>query len=307
MIRVLTAGCVLVALAGCGGNDEVSAERSAPPVETVRALTWADVSATLEPGLDPSSSNPCQRGDPSCLDLLIAEMQRRVDLLAAACDHDVAFALMYLRTTEASRRNVASGRFEDPAAMAHFTAWFGRYYLDAYDRWHEGRAGTVPVAWQRAFAAADRRAVRAMGNLLLGMNAHITRDLAFAVSEVVREPTSEVDPDFLLFSMIIQEISEQTMTELTERFDPELAGATIPLVLGARPSVGALSLAWRTEAWQRGNALAAAAETERPALAEQIEDDAAARADLMLPSVVYPPLVDGPERRDAYCAAQLGS
>jgi hypothetical protein len=306
VIRVLAGGCVLVALAGCGGDDKVSAPRSAPPVETVRAVTWADVSATLEPGLDLTSTNPCQRGDLRCLDLLIAEMQRRADLLAAACDHDVAFAVMYLRTTEASRRNVAAGRFEDPAAMAHFTAWFGRYYLDAYDRWHEGRTDKVPVAWQRAFEAADRRAVRSLGDLLLGMNAHITRDLAYAVSDLVREPTSEVDPDFLLFSTILQEISEQTMSELTARFDPELAGAAIPLVLGARPSFGALIAVWRTEAWQRGNALAAADETERAALEESIETDAAARADLMLPSVLYPPLVDGPERRDTYCAAHRG-
>jgi hypothetical protein len=306
-MRLLTAACVLVALAGCGGDEKVSEQSTAEPVETVRALTWSDVSATLRPGLDASSSNPCQRGDPSCLDLLIAEMQRRADLLAAACDHDVAFALMYLRTTEASRSNVASGRFEDPAAMAHFTAWFGRYYLNAYDAWHEGRADAVPDAWRRAFEAADRRAVRSMGNLLLGMNAHITRDLAYAVSELVREPASEIDPDFLLFSRIIEEISEQTMTELADRFDPELAGAAIPLVLGARPSVGALTIAWRTEAWQRGNALAAADETERAALAEQIETDAAGRAELMLPSILYPPLVDGPERRDAYCAAQRGS
>ena len=160
MIRLRAATCILV-LAGCGGSgDGVSEQRSAPPVETVRAFSWADVSATLKPGLDTSSSNPCQRGDESCLDLLIAEMQRRADLLAAACDHDVAFAVMYLRTTEASRRNVASGRFEDPPAMAHFTAWFGRYYLDAYDRWHEGRADTVPVAWRRAFEAADGRCGR---------------------------------------------------------------------------------------------------------------------------------------------------
>jgi hypothetical protein len=99
VIRLRAAACILVALAGCGGGDDVSEQGSAPPVETVRALSWAGVSATLKPGLDTSSSNPCQRGDLRCLDLLLTEMQQRVDLLAAACDHDVAFALMYLRTT----------------------------------------------------------------------------------------------------------------------------------------------------------------------------------------------------------------
>ena len=109
-------------------------------------------------------------------------MHRRLAPLAARCDHDALFAQMYLRTTEAFWAAARAGRFRHRAAMAHLDAWFARYYLDARDTWHAGRRASVSQAWQVAFRASAARSVRGMGDLLLGMNAHISRDLAHVVA-----------------------------------------------------------------------------------------------------------------------------
>ena len=52
-----------------------------------------------------------------------------------------------------------------------------------------GRA-LVPEAWRIAFDAADHETVATLGDILLGMNAHISRDLPFALAR-----TGLVEPD----------------------------------------------------------------------------------------------------------------
>lgn len=293
--RRLAACALALALAGaCGGTD---GDRPAAP------QSWREVEATLGPHLEPSSPNPCQSGEPACFDLVLGEMRRRAERLAAACDHDALFALMYLRTTEAIRDVASDGAFGDPRAVAHVAAWFARFYFDAYDAWHAGRRDDVPGAWRISFEAADRREVRAMGNLLLGLNAHIGRDLAFAVAETAPAPGQEVDPDFRLVSEIIRRISGDVVLELADRFDPTLRAAALPLELDGARTLGELVDVWRLEAWHNGMALLRADGDRREALAAGLEADSRARALLVLPAVAYLPVVEGPEERDAHCAA----
>jgi Family of unknown function (DUF5995) len=113
----------------------------------------------------------------------------------------------------------------------------------------------VPRAWQVAFGAAARRSVRGLGDLLLGMNAHITRDLAFTVADLEHGQRRAVDPDFALFTKLIESKSVAAVAELSARFDPVLKLAEVPLALGGRRTLGELIGVWRTEAWRNGIAL----------------------------------------------------
>ena len=107
-------------------------------------------------------------------------MNRRFDPLADSCDHDAIFALSYLRTTEEYRRTIEDPDFfEDTGFVNHEDAVFAAYYFDAYDDWRHDRTTEVPPAWRIAFQAADDGEVSAAGNMFLGMNAHIQRDLPF--------------------------------------------------------------------------------------------------------------------------------
>jgi Family of unknown function (DUF5995) len=232
-------------------------------------------------------------------------MRRRVARLAAACNHDALFAQLYLRTTEAFWAAARAGRFRHRATMAHFDAWFARYYLRAYDVWHSSRRSSVPGAWQVAFGNSAGRAVRGIGNLLIGMNAHISRDLAHTVADLATGPGARVDPDFALFTRVIQSIAGQAIAEIATRFDPTVALARIPVALGPK-SFGAVIALWRTEAWRNGIALRDARGAARAAVDRRIEATSVLRADAIVAGTAYLPLVQSSRSRDVYCAAHTG-
>src|SRR3546814_5914805 len=88
-------------------------------------------------------------------------MARRVQPLNDACDHNVLFGLMSLRTTEQYRVSATQpGFFSDPAFINHQDAVFARYYFEAWDAYRAGDMAATPRAWQIAFSAADNRMVR---------------------------------------------------------------------------------------------------------------------------------------------------
>src|SRR5258706_5450036 len=112
-------------------------------------------------------------------------MTRRFDLLDATCDHNLLFSLTYLRTTEEYRRAVVEPDFfSDPNFINHQDANFARMYFDAWDAYRAGALGNVPRAWQLAFRTADQKQVNGTGNLLLGMSAHVNRDLPFVLAAI---------------------------------------------------------------------------------------------------------------------------
>ena len=143
---------------------------------------WDRIAKTLTPALDPTSTNPCNRGSVGCIDAALKEMKRRERALTASCDHNVMFAYTYRMTTAAFRAGWPRD-FASPAYIAHLDGTFAEYYFDAYDTWSSGR-GTVSEAWRIAFDAAHARSVSGLGDMLLGINAHISRDLPFVLADV---------------------------------------------------------------------------------------------------------------------------
>ncbi|MGE0600796.1 MAG: DUF5995 family protein [Dehalococcoidia bacterium] len=282
---------ICAGLVACNGDDD--AQSSVP--------TWESVAKDLKPGLDVASANPCQSGERSCLDIVANEMQRRLKPLAESCNHNALFATMYLRMTEEIIKAYDAGRLQNPAATAHFTAWFASYYFRAFDDWSAGRTDRVPNAWQVAFSAADDERVRGLGNLLLGMNAHVSRDLPYVVADVMKVPQAAIDPDYQLVNDLIQNLSANLLSEVADRFDPTVSTAELPLVLGGAQSFGAFVALWRSESWVNGNQLISAG-SNRASIESQIETNAGARALAILPEVSYLPFVESASTRDAYCA-----
>ena len=89
-------------------------------------------------------------------------MEQRVRPLDHACDHNVMFGLMYLRTTEEYRRSALTpGFFTDPAFINHQDAGFAKQYFDAWDAYRAGDLANTPKAWQIAFRPPTRRRSRA--------------------------------------------------------------------------------------------------------------------------------------------------
>ncbi len=73
------------------------------------------------------------------------------------------------------------GYFADSRWVSRESMVFADYYFDAYDDWLAGHRTAVPAAWLIAFEAARRSRISGAGDLMLGMNAHINRDLPYVL------------------------------------------------------------------------------------------------------------------------------
>ena len=290
------------------GVTVVGCEKRRP---TVRETSpWTSIARTLKPGLDPSSPNTCNRGDDGCLPAVLAGMRRRFERLARDCEHHAVFALMYLRVTEAVGRENGGSQSGDPRYLRHLDAVFAQLYFDAFDAWTVGRRG-VPRAWQIAFEAADRRRVSGMGNLLLGMNAHISRDLPFAVASIgvaagaqgTRERRS-----FENVNDILSDVQGPILREAARRFDETIADTGLPGISGGERDVAGLLASWRDEAMRNGERLlAAATAAQRAEVAGSIEDAAAGRATVIVAATSRIPFSDAGKAREKRCAAARGA
>lgn len=289
----------------------------------------ADVNVTVElPTPTPTSSDPahvpwtaelppapaeytgmlghlCPAGQVRCVDTVIREMRRRFNPLASSCDHDAVFALTYLRTTEEYRRAVEDPEFfDDNAHVNHQDVVFADYYFRAYDAWHRGR-GTVPDAWQIAFDAADDRAVSGSGSMLLGISAHVNRDLPFVLEEIglvapdggSRKPDHDRVNDFLI------RVTAYMVPEAARRLDDTMDDGSVPGVTVDETTTFQMMVAWREQAWRNAERLVnARTPQERASVAQSIEDFAAQEARTLRLSLAYAPPLSDSAARDAWCA-----
>ncbi|MDQ3856971.1 MAG: DUF5995 family protein, partial [Actinomycetota bacterium] len=272
-------------------------------------VPWTDLLPGLETAYDPTSENLCVRGDLRCVDAVIREMDRRFRPLAESCDHDALFALTYLRTTEEYRRTVREDPnfFSDTAFVNHEDAVFASYYFDAYDDWHAGRAraAEVPSAWAIALQAADEHRVSGAGNILLGVNAHVNRDLPFVLAAIglVKPDGSSRKPDHDKVNRILNRVYGPLLAEVARRFDPSISSPAAEGTTLDDTTLLQLLVSWREDAWRNAERLVAAATpAERELVAASIEIAAAEEAQSLAESTAYRDPATGSAARDAYCA-----
>lgn len=249
----------------------------------------------------PTSTKACQLGKPKCVKFVIKEMQRRYKPLAKQCDHDAVFALNYLRTTEIFLQTFDEVGYANSAALIREDALFAEYYFRAYDAYHSGNEN-VPPAWQIAFDAAQSRSVTGSGNLALGINAHIQRDLPFVLYELYLQghPISYEDSNRVneaLRKLVI-------LPELAEKFDPTIDDQDVP---GDEDDMQRFQtvVQWREGAYRNFERLRDASNNaQRLQVAAEIETNATSTAQVLRGAFAYPSGTDSSER-DAYCQATL--
>jgi hypothetical protein len=265
--------------------------------------------SALLPGLslpyDVTSPDDCIAGRVKCVDKVIREMRTRFEPLASSCDHDAIFALTYLRVTEEYRRTVESPAFfDDTAFVNHEDVIFARYYFAAQDAWEAGRIAEVAPAWRIAFDAASDRAVSANGNLLLGINAHVQRDLPFVLYSIglVKPDGGSRKLDHDRVNQILNRVTDDVIAEIARRFDPTIDDGNPPTTLDDFVLFQTI-VSWRETAWRNAELLALAPTPEaRELVAQQIEGYAASQASGIRAATQYLPLLGGRAARDAYCA-----
>jgi hypothetical protein len=285
---------VLVALA-----RPVAAVAEDPPF-----VGWSSLLPGLSLPYDVTSPDDCIAGRAQCVDKTVREMTKRFEPLASTCDHNAIFSLTYLRVTEEYRRTVQDSTFFDDTPFVNYEdGIFARYYFSAYDAWKNGQTANVPVAWRIAFDAARNRAVSAYGDLLLGINAHVQRDLPFVLYSIglVTPDGASRKPDHDRVNQILNRAYERIVRTIGERYDPLLF--TTNASWNPVDNVGGLELVkgWREGVWRNAERLlAASSPEERKRVADSIELNAATWARGM----AAPQVPGYRAQRDAYCAAQ---
>jgi uncharacterized protein DUF5995 len=265
---------------------------------------WSALLPALSIPYDVTSPDDCIAGRSQCVDRTIRQMTTRFDGLASSCDHNSIFSLVYLRVTEEYRRTIDTPFFDDTPFVNHEDTVFARYYFSAYDDWVAGDVGDVPPAWRIAFDAASDHRVSALGDLLLGINAHVQRDLPFVLYSIglVAPDGSSRKPDHDRVNEILNRVIDPVEAEIARRFDPTIEYANLPTTLDEF-TVFQLLVAWREAAWRNAELLAAApTPAARDLVAAQIESNAATEARSIILGTQYLPLSGGSAARDAYCA-----
>ncbi|MDP8931218.1 MAG: DUF5995 family protein [Actinomycetota bacterium] len=160
----------------------------------------------------------------------------------------------------------------------------------------------VPLAWHIAFDAAAAREATGNGDLLVGINAHINRDLAFvmAASGLIRPDGMSGKPDYDKVNELLLLMTQPLAAELAARFDPDMEDGEESI---ADPASFQLIVGWPERAWRNAEDLASAATAEeRELIAARIEHDAAAEGGLLVESTSYAPPLTTTKPRDDYCA-----
>jgi Family of unknown function (DUF5995) len=294
LISTVLAVVMLVMLAG-----RPSAARADDPI----FLDWAALLPSLVDTYDPNSANDCVAGRPHCVDATIAQMERRFVPLGQSCDHESMFGLAYLRTTQTYEwaRN-QPGYFQDTPWVNHEDAVFAKYYFGAYDGWAAGNRSSVPKAWQIAFDDAAARKLTGSGDLLLGMNAHINRDLPFTLAAIgITTPNGQSrKPDHDKVDQFLNAVMEPLLFEAAARLDPTVNPIVTPYGLGYTGLFQTVEV-WREDGWRNAELLTAAkTSAQRAQVAQTIEATAATEANALAAANLSS--MPTTAVRDAYCA-----
>jgi hypothetical protein len=294
-LRLAVLAIVLVALA-----RPASAVADDPPF-----VGWSALLPGLSLPYDVTSPDDCVAGRVQCIDKLVREMTRRFEPLASSCDHDAIFSLTYLRLTEEYGRTVETPTFfDDTPFVNHEAVVFAGYYFAAHDAWTAGRISHVAPAWRIAFDAARDRAVSANGNLLLGINAHVQRDLPFVLYSIglVKPDGTSRKSDHDRVNQILNRVTDDLIAEIARRFDPTIDDSNLPTYLDDLVLFQSI-VSWRETAWRHAELLAQApTSAARELVAQEIESYAASQASAIRTATRYLPLLGGRAARDAYCA-----
>jgi hypothetical protein len=266
---------------------------------------WTALLPALSLPYDASSPDDCIAGRTRCVDKTIREMTRRFDTLASSCDHNAIFSLTYLLVTQEYRRTIDGPFFDDTPFVNHEDTVFAHYYFAAYDAWAAGRIEQVPPAWRIAFDNAQAHAVSASGDLLLGINAHVQRDLPLVLYAIglVRPDGTSRKADHDRVDVILNRVQDDIIAAIARRFDPTIDDTNLPTSIDEAALFQTLA-GWREKAWRSAELLAAAPTPQaRELVVAGIENDAATEARSIAAATRYAPLLQSSGPRDAYCAA----
>jgi hypothetical protein len=251
--------------------------------------------------IQPTSVPFCAQPSVACIDTEIQRMTAAQQQYG--CDHRGVFATTYLELTKQFRedRDTNPHRFADPSYLETEDALFADVFFNTMADWDAGRP--VPAAWRIALQTDATGQVNAAQDMLLGINAHVQNDMAFVVAALgTRMPdgtSRKADHD--AFNDILDDAYKNVVDAITQRFDP-MVGLTNSDLTPLDDFAGLqLVRGWRETVWRNAERLLAAkTDAQRQAVADSIEENAAAWA----AAIAATPQPGYRAIRDAYCASR---
>jgi hypothetical protein len=304
-VRVWLIGALVLILSGGAARPALAASYDDPFF-----LGWTSFLPEVPGDFTATTENNCPKGSFKCVDNVVKEMTRRWEQLA--CDHNGPFSFVYLITTMQYREAAhMEGFFDDVEFVNHEDAVFADYYFEAYDDWTHNRMDQVPPAWRVAFHAAESGSVTGYGDMILGMNAHINRDLPFVLNAIgltapdgtSRKADHDKVDDFL------NEAGKIAMGKAAQIYDAAIDDSDMLFTTLDNTLTLSLIEEWREEAWRKAEML-----RDAPTLADKldvaryIEEEAAMKAQMFYEQNKYNGITNGSTGpRDAYCSQQWPS
>ncbi len=220
------------------------------------------------------------------------------------CDHRAVFPTVYRMLTRQTRLQLMDDPsvFDDPAGLAFEAVKFYELYYDMITAHLAG--DSIPPAWQTAMDAANSGNWTGAHDMLLAINAHVQRDMPFALAEVgLNLPDgSSRKADHDRFNDVLNAAYGDIVREVGRRYDPIMS--VIDRIGGMPVNMGAMQLValWREGVWRNAERLSASYNGPLWELTlTSIEQQADITAKLLRNG-------ETPGRRalrDAYCASAL--
>jgi hypothetical protein len=267
-------------------------------------VPWPDLLPAL-----PTASNPqpgpqpgCPQPTMGCLDYEAGRMQQAQAQFG--CDHRGVFTTTYLVLTEALRDTLRRDPhyFADRNYLIYEDALFAHYYFRTLSDYAAGRP--VPQAWEIAFDTAARGDANAAQDMLLGINAHVQRDMPYVMASLGlhRPDGSSRKLDHGRMNQILDEAYGPVVRAVANRFDP-MVNFTNPGTPADNLSGLELVKEWREQVWRNAERLLNATTPEQRAQVEATIEDNAATSARSIATIQTPPGYRAV--RDAYCRAHL--
>lgn len=186
----------------------------------------------------------------------VLEKMAEIQAVLPSQDGVAWFNRLYAKTTEAIAQAIADGRFEAPELLEELDVVFAQLYFAAYDG---DRAGDeIPKAWSPLFEVRSSQAIAPIQFALAGMNAHINRDLPFAVATVAERHCFEPREDSAFYRdfLVVNEILKETEAKVKVWFAEGFVGEVDRAFGDVDDRIALWSIVHaRTTAWENGELL----------------------------------------------------
>jgi hypothetical protein len=135
--------------------------------------------------------------------------------LIAAADRRAIFASVYALTTQRMAESIDANEYTNTDWMKSYQTEFANHYRKALNAYVLQQRSQVPNAWLMAFDAASGGQTLIIQDALLGMNAHINYDLAFAIEKVKITPnTTSRYLDHTRVNAVLSEVGDEIVAAL---------------------------------------------------------------------------------------------